>query len=320
MSKNKWYIVLSSEEVKRNRITRARRFGIDIVFWRDSKNEVHAIDAKCPHRGPNLGLGEIVNDCVQCPYHGFLYDGNGIAVLIPSLGKSAKINPNYMVRSFKVKEFMNFIFMWYGDKNPEEDIKWLYGIDESYSFSTIKETWEVNYTRAIENQLDVSHLPFVHRTTIGRGNRTLVNGPIVELEGDVLNVWVCNEVDMGQIPKKQNEIEKDQCTGRLQLILPNYWQNVISDKLRVMAAFVPEDENRTILYVRIYQKFINIPLISSLINYIFMKFNKMILKQDRSVVTSQIPKYSNISNKEFLVPADAPILLYRKYLHENSKD
>ena len=49
------------------------------------------------------------------------------------------------------------------------------------------------------------------------------------------------------------------------MILPNYWQNVISDKLRVMAAFVPEDENRTILYVRIYQKFINIPLISSLI-------------------------------------------------------
>jgi len=151
--------------------------------------------------------------------------------LIPSLGKSAKINPNYMVRSFKVKEFMNFIFMWYGDKNPEEDIRWLEGIDESYSFPTIKETWEVNYTRPIRNQLDVSHLPFVHRTTIGRGNRTLFNGPIVELEGDVLNVWVCNKVDMGQIPKKQNEIEKDQCTGRLQLILPNYWQNVISDKI-----------------------------------------------------------------------------------------
>ena len=120
--------------------------------------------------------------------------------------------------------------------------------------------------------------------------------------------------------KKQNEIEKDQCTGRLQLILPNYWQNVISDKLRVMAALVPEDENRKISYVSIYQKFINIPLISSLINCIFMRFNKMILKQDRSVVTSQIPKYSDIYNKEFLVPADAPILLYRKYSHENSQD
>jgi phenylpropionate dioxygenase-like ring-hydroxylating dioxygenase large terminal subunit len=320
MLKNKWYIVLSSEEVKKNRITKARRFGIDIVFWRDSKNEVHAIDAKCPHRGADLGLGKIVNDCVQCPYHGFLYDGNGIAVLIPSLGKSAKINPNYRVRSFKVKEFMNFIFMWYGDKEPEEEIKWLEGIDNSYSFSTIKETWEVNYTRAIENQLDVSHLPFVHRTTIGRGNRTLVNGPIVELEGDVLNVWVFNEVDRGQLPKKQNEIKKDECTGRLQLILPNYWQNIISDKLRVMAAFVPEDENRTILYVRLYQKFIKIPLISSLINYIFMRFNRVVLKQDRGVVTSQIPKYSDISNKELLVQADAPILLYRKYLHENSKE
>ncbi|MDP8012112.1 MAG: hypothetical protein ACP5F1_01315 [Thermoplasmata archaeon] len=179
--------------------------------------------------------------------------------------------------------------------------------------------WNVNYTRAIENQLDVSHLPFVHRTTIGRGNKTLVNGPIAELDGDVLNVWVCNEVDNGQTPKKSNEINKEQCTGRLQLIFPNYWQNMINDKVRIVAAFVPQDENTTILYVRLYQKFLNAPLLKNLINFIIMRFNKIVLNQDKGVVESQVPKFSDISNKELLVQVDSPILLFRKYMHEKMK-
>ncbi len=320
MIKNKWYIVLSSEEVKKNNILKVRRFGKEIIFWRDSNNIVHALDSRCPHRKADLSLGKIVNDCIQCPYHGFLFNGEGQAVLIPSLGKSTKLNPNYRVKSYTVKEYMNFIFLWYGDENPTEEIKWLEGIDNSFSFSTMKAEWNVNYTRAIENQLDVSHLPFVHKTTIGRGNRTLVNGPIAELDEDVLNVWVCNEIDNGQLPKKSNEIKKEQCIGRLQLIFPNYWQNIISDKMRVMAAFVPQDDETTILYIRLYQKLFKIPVLRELINLIIMRFNKIVLNQDKGVVTSQIPKFSDISNKELLVQADLPILLFRKYLHEKMNE
>ncbi len=115
----------------------------------------------------------------------FLFNGDGDAVLIPSFGKSATINPNYKVKSYKVKEYKNFIFLWYGDDNATDEISWLEGIDDLFSFSTMKAVWNVNYTRAIENQLDVSHLPFVHRTTIGRGKKTIVNGPIVAANGKV---------------------------------------------------------------------------------------------------------------------------------------
>ncbi|MDG7036476.1 MAG: aromatic ring-hydroxylating dioxygenase subunit alpha [Nitrososphaerota archaeon] len=224
MLKNKWYIVLSSDELKKNEVIKIKRFSKDIIFWRDSKNKVHALEARCPHRRADLGLGKIINDCIQCPYHGFLFNGDGDAVLIPSFGKSATINPNYKVKSYKVKEYKNFIFLWYGDDNATDEISWLEGIDDLFSFSTMKAVWDVNYTRAIENQLDVSHLPFVHRTTIGRGKKTIVNGPIVELNGNILNVWVCNEIDKGQKPKKSNEIKKEECIGRLQFIFPNYWQ------------------------------------------------------------------------------------------------
>ena len=290
---------------------------MDLVFWRDSKNEVHAVDARCPHRGADLGLGKVVDDCVQCPYHGFLFDGDGSTVMIPSMGRSARVNPNYRVRAHRVREFMGFIFMWYGEGEPDDEITWLEGIDESFSFSTMKAVWRVNYTRAIENQLDVSHLPFVHRTTIGRGNRTLVNGPVVELQGDKLNVWVCNEVDAGQRPKRAEEIDRDSCRGRLQLIFPNYWQNVISEKLRVVAAFVPESEQTTVIYVRLYQKLARAPIISSLFNWFMMRFNGVVLNQDRNVVESQVPRFSDVRNRELLVPADSPIILFRRYMYEN---
>lgn len=44
---------------------------------RSMKGDVHALYAYCAHLGANLGVGGKVvnNDCVECPFHGWLYDG-----------------------------------------------------------------------------------------------------------------------------------------------------------------------------------------------------------------------------------------------------
>jgi phenylpropionate dioxygenase-like ring-hydroxylating dioxygenase large terminal subunit len=39
----------------------------------------------------------------------------------------------------------------------------------------MKDNRDTHYSRAIENQLDCAHIPFIHKNTIGRGNKTLVN-------------------------------------------------------------------------------------------------------------------------------------------------
>ncbi|MBK9207343.1 MAG: Rieske (2Fe-2S) protein [Anaerolineales bacterium] len=33
----------------------------------------------CPHRGVALSAGKLVDDCIQCPFHGFEYDTSEIA-------------------------------------------------------------------------------------------------------------------------------------------------------------------------------------------------------------------------------------------------
>ena len=61
-----------------------------------------------------------------------------------------------------------------GEPRPEAaypPLPWFGNIGNKMVYSTIRRQWANHYARAIENQLDVVHLPFVHHNTIGRGNR-----------------------------------------------------------------------------------------------------------------------------------------------------
>lgn len=48
-----------------------------MVLFRAKDGKPHALHAYCAHMGANLGMGGKVvnNQCIQCPFHGWLYDG-----------------------------------------------------------------------------------------------------------------------------------------------------------------------------------------------------------------------------------------------------
>ena len=121
-----------------------------------------------------------------------------------------------------------------------------------------------------------------------------------------------NELDQGQRPEKPNEIENYEKLFHLQLQMPNIWQNIIGDKVRVFAAFAPVDEENTHIYLRFYQGFIRVPVLRHIVNAISAVMNSVILHQDRRVVLTQLPKKSEFKMKENLVQGDLPILEFRK--------
>ena len=75
MIQNQWYAVLSSKQVKKNKMIGVTRLSQKLVFWRDDADEVHCIFDQCCHRGASLCSGKLVENHVECPFHGFLYDG-----------------------------------------------------------------------------------------------------------------------------------------------------------------------------------------------------------------------------------------------------
>ena len=313
MIQNQWYAVLDSKQVKKNKLIGVTRLSEKLVFWRDAENEVHCIYDKCCHRGASLCTGKLVGNHVECPFHGFLYDGSGKVTSIPANGKNAKVPENYRVNAYQVRDAYGLIWVWYGDYNAElPEIPFFEELTDGFTYGEISENLSVHYTRAIENQLDVVHLPFVHKTTIGRGNKTLVNGPVAKWNGNRMTFYVKNELDQGQKPEKPNEIENYEKLFHLQLQMPNIWQNIISDQLRIFAAFAPVDEENTHIYLRFYQKFMRVPVLAQLVSGLGAVTNRVILHQDRRVVLTQLPKKSEFKMKENLVQGDLPILEFRK--------
>ena len=326
MIPNQWYVILESKDVKPGKPVGVTRMGEKMVLWRDSQGKLSCVSDQCPHRGVALSVGKVLGDCIQCPFHGFQYDKTGACTLIPANGKDAAVPKAMHVRSYSVHEAHDFVYLWWGE--PREDLPplpWFDSIDESFSYATILDPWATHYSRAIENQLDVVHLPFIHHNTIGRGNRTLVNGPLARLvphegDSDILNVWVYNEVDHGQQPRRASDLPEPERRPFIQFRFPNIWHNWISDSFHIVVAFVPVDDENTLMVLRGYQNSVKIPVLRELFNFVNSIGNLVIERQDKRVVITQRPKPSGLHIGEKLIPGDGPIVDYRRRREELQKE
>jgi phenylpropionate dioxygenase-like ring-hydroxylating dioxygenase large terminal subunit len=322
MIRNQWYAVLESKEVKKGKLLGVTRLGERLVFWRDEQGKVICLFDKCVHRGASIAAGRMNGEHAACPFHGFRYDATGRVVLIPANGKAAKVPEQFAVHSYPTAERHDMIFIWWGDAREKlPEVPHFDDIDDKFPYSTTVHKWPVHYSRAVENQLDLVHVPFVHYDSIGKGNRTLVNGPVEQITGgNQIVFWVYNDVDSGQTPKKAEELPPpDEKRQHIHFIFPNIWQNYIIPQLRVFVAFVPVDESNSLIYLRNYQRFSSIPGLRQLIDYFNMRFSIKVLNQDRRVVITQLPIKTELKMDEKLIKGDLPIVTYRRIRDELKK-
>lgn len=312
MIQNQWYAILPSSKVRAGSITAVKRLNMDLALFRTRDGVLGCVVDQCTHRGAALSAGKVSGDCIRCPFHALSFDKAGKCTFIPANGKaSVQDNSRYNVRAYAVKEYDGIIYLWYGAPEKITDQPpFFYGELDGFAYGEIEDPWNAHYSRAIENQLDVVHVPIVHYNTIGRGNKTLINGPKVIFEDDALITSANNEVDRGQLPKKPEE-----CVIKptyLKFRFPNLWMNHISDKVRVVIYFAPVDEENTILYLRFYNKITKFAFLNRIIAAVGSSANRVIERQDKRVVITQKPKASTLRSGEKLLVGDGPIIAYRQ--------
>lgn len=168
---NFWYAAARSSDLLADKPYPRRMLGQDFVLFRDSKGVAHCLANTCSHRGGNLAGGKILGDCVQCPYHGWRFDGEGHCVKIPSLGANAKPPARTRVDAYPVVEQYGLVFAFLGDL-PEAERPPLMPIPEygpngpmeGWAATVQHFAWEIDYKRSIENGIDPAHNEFVHPT------------------------------------------------------------------------------------------------------------------------------------------------------------
>jgi vanillate O-demethylase monooxygenase subunit len=185
--RNFWYVAGSDHEVGRAPFRRLI-LGEPVVLFRTQDGTPVAFEDRCAHRHLPLSMGTLVGDTLQCRYHGLRYDKTGACVRIPG---QDRIPASARVRAYPLVERYHWVWIWTGDPalaDPDAitDYHWL--DDPSWGAKTQYLHVKANWQLIVDNLLDLTHLAFVHETTIG--NSALVEHANVKVERTPSNVVV----------------------------------------------------------------------------------------------------------------------------------
>ncbi len=174
---------------------RATLLGVKLVIYRDGAGKVSVQSRRCPHRGGDLSRGEVRQNSIACPYHGWEFaSADGACSRIPSLADQSKIPPRAAIDSYPAIE--RYGHVWTVLEEPIRDMyevqEWD-GVDFEWLAATPIDSG-VGVGVSIENFRDVAHFPFVHRVSMGPSPEVVEP---LQVWRDGLDVWMDRPLDAG---------------------------------------------------------------------------------------------------------------------------
>jgi vanillate O-demethylase monooxygenase subunit len=165
--RNAWYVAAWDHEVSADTLLGRILLNEPVVLYRQRDGRVVALEDRCCHRHYPLHKGTLMQDCIQCRYHGFTYDATGRCVRVPG---QPSVPNGVGVKSYPVVERHRWIWVWMGDPARADaskivDFHWL--DDPGWRAKGTKFYVKSNYELILENLLDLTHLTFLHGGTIG---------------------------------------------------------------------------------------------------------------------------------------------------------
>ena len=111
MKMDTWYCAGWSRELATRPMGR-RLLGRHVVLFRDANGTARAVGGRCPHRGADLAQGSVVDGHIQCPFHGWCFDGLGRCRRVPSQPAGMKISTLARLPSFPLRERQGMLWIW----------------------------------------------------------------------------------------------------------------------------------------------------------------------------------------------------------------
>jgi len=165
--RNAWYVGAWADEVAEGGMMSRVLLGEAVLFYRTPAGKVAALEDRCCHRGLPLSRGQVRGDCVQCGYHGLVFDRQGRCVHVPG---QERIPPAARVRAFPVEERDGMIWIWMGEPSladPAKIVSQLFSESAEWTFLKDRYSVAANYQLITDNLMDLTHVGYVHTRTIG---------------------------------------------------------------------------------------------------------------------------------------------------------
>ena len=324
---NFWYVACQSSELTfgPQKPLKATMLGQQFALWRDTKGKVQCISNTCSHRSGALADGRIRGDCVECPYHGWTFNGDGSCVRLPSLGPDAKIPDRTRIDAYPVEERYGFVHVFLGDL-PEAERPPIVAMpeydDPDWRFIPLVLEWKIDYKRSVENTMDPAHNEFTHPTHGFLGAHEDYQVEDITLEDTDWGTGFMNAMQSPPLPHQEMRQDSGrEVDGVTYAGSGNHGPNVtwtyihISDQawFHGCAFHTPINEKLDRVYGIFGRNFMQDPKYDKT----FEDRGLYIAEQDRYVLEPMHPMLTPRNNvHEFLVPADKAIGRYREYCQE----
>lgn len=176
--KNVWYVAGLTSQLKKNQFMKTVIMNEPIVLVRKSDGQVYAIKDICPHRGIPLSYGRVVQDEMECPYHGWTFNHQGVCTKIPSLCEGQDLDcTKIKVKNYPVKEHQGILWIFWGDKDfdltrtPPPPV-----LKDQPSDVAPKVVEVANFNchidHAVIGLMDPAHGPYIHKSWLWRSEKT----------------------------------------------------------------------------------------------------------------------------------------------------
>lgn len=157
-----WYVGCQSGELRGKPVARTI-LDKPLVLFRDAQGTAHAVVDRCPHRGVRLSGGRVVGGRLQCPYHGWEFDGDGHCRRVPALIGEPDA-PARCVASYPVVEQQGFVWVYAtpGPMPESRPFRFRHADDPNYLVVRYEVLAPASVHAVAENALDVPHTAFLH--------------------------------------------------------------------------------------------------------------------------------------------------------------
>ncbi len=164
--RNSWYVAAWSNEIGNAPVARTI-LEEPIVLFRKLDGGIVALEDRCVHRNAPLHLGRVLGDEIRCGYHGLVFNAGGQCTRIPG---QDRIPPKACIKSYKVEEKYGWAWIWMGrpdlaERTPIPDFHRM--SDPAFAATGATNHIDANYELINDNLLDLSHVGYVHQSTIG---------------------------------------------------------------------------------------------------------------------------------------------------------
>lgn len=283
--------------------------GERIVLFR-TQDGISALRDRCPHRNVPLSEGRITENCIQCPYHGWAFDGTGLCRSMPGAEEDDSCT-RHSVPAYTVREEAGLVWVCLSPADNDlvlpEHVR-----DRRYDTRLWSASAEGSLLNALENFLDGTHTHYVHKGVIRHeGERKPVTCTLTPLK-DRVEVVYSNEGNQNGLVSRFFEPKRSdsKATFLLPCIARLDYRNEENIYFALSAYIVPQSEGRLSIFAYLSHRKSFIP--GFVKHALVYPFFKLTLAQDLKILKKQKDCIESFGGESFIIKKQD---LLRPFIH-----